>query len=527
MKNFKKFSAAIAATLVAASISVPMMASLPVSAADITITGISTTQTHNFEIYQVFTGDLSGDVLSNLKWGSGVTATKYKDGSGNAVTVTSGAAVDENIVNTLTGLTDAVGVADNFTLADTPTATMQSEGGTATISGLADGYYIVKDVTNLGDKDDSNSAWIVQVAGSASIDIKNAKPTVDKQVYDNDDGASGDNNGWFESADHAINESFQFKLTATIPADKDFAAYETYKVVFNDTMSDGVTFESIESVKVNGSTDVPVYAAGTAEDGYKSTATANQAGGAWTITIEDLLKYDTNLKDGSTIEVIYNAHLNENAIVHKDKDAATDINTNNNTVSLSYSNNPDATGSGTAEGKTTEDTVWVFTYEVDNTKYKNAVGSGNKLKDAGFRLYKGEVEVGLIYDSGKGAYRPVADGETAEEMKSATDGKFNIIGLDAGTYTLKETTTPEGYNTCAPITIEIKATHSENAGGTAANLSLTDSKNMSNDVINKSGSTLPGTGGIGTTVFYIGGGCMVALAGVFLITKKRMGKKED
>ena len=525
MKNFKKFSVAIVATLVAASISVPMMASLPVSAADITITGISTTQTHNFEIYQVFTGDLSGDVLSNLKWGSGVTATEYKDESGNAVTVTQGAAVDKNIVNTLTGLTNAVGVADNFTLADTPTATMQSVGGTATISNLANGYYIVKDVTDLGNKDDSNSAWIVQVAGSASIDIKNAKPTVDQQVYDNDDGATGDNNGWFESADHAINESFQFKLTATIPADDDFAAYETYKVVFNDTMSDGVTFESIESVKVNGNTVVPVYAAGTAEDGYKSTASANQAGGAWTITIEDLLKYDNDLKNGSTIEVIYNAHLNENAIVHTG--TATDTNTNNNKVSLSYSNNPDATGSGTAEGKTTEDTVWVFTYEVDNTKYKNAVDSGNELKGAGFRLLKGDVEVGLIYDSEKGAYRPVAAEEKAEEMKSAIDGKFNIIGLDAGTYTLKETTTPEGYNTCAPITIEIKATHSENAGGTAANLSLTDSKNMSNDVINKSGSTLPGTGGIGTTVFYIGGGCMVALAGVFLITKKRMGKKED
>lgn len=525
MKNFKKFSAAIVATLVAASISVPMMASLPVSAADITITGISTTQTHNFDIYQVFTGDLSGDVLSNLKWGSGVTATKYKDGSGNEVTVTPGAAVDKNIVNTLTGLTDAVGVADNFTLADTPTATMQSEGGTATKRDLANGYYIVKDVTDLGNKDDSNSAWIVQVAGSASIEIKNAKPTVDKQVYDNNDGATGDNNGWFESADHAINESFQFKLTATIPADDDFAAYKTYKVVFNDTMSDGVTFESIESVKVNGIMDVPVYAAGTVEDGYKSTAIANQAGGDWTITIEDLLKYDNDLKNGSTIEVIYNAHLNENAIAHTG--TATDTNTNNNKVSLSYSNNPYTSGSGTAEGKTTEDTVWVFTYEVDNTKYKNAVGSGNELKDAGFRLFKGDVEVGLIYDGEKGAYRPVAAEEKAEEMKSATDGKFNIIGLDAGTYTLKETTTPEGYNTCAPITIEIKATHSENTGGTVANLILTDSKNMSNDVINKSGSTLPGTGGIGTTVFYIGGGCMVALAGVFLITKKRMGKKED
>ena len=526
MKKFKKISAAIAATVMVASLSVPMIASLPAGAADITITGISTTQQHSFEIYQVFTGDLTGDILTNLKWGSGVTATTYTDAGGNAVTVSAGAAVDENIVTTLTGLLNAVGVVEHFTLAATPTETMVSAAdGTATISGLADGYYIVKDVTNLDDQDDANSAWIVQVAGSASIDIKNAKPTVDKQVYDNDDGATGDNNGWFESADHAINESFQFKLTATIPADADFAAYDTYKVVFNDTMSDGVTFESIASVKVNGTTDVPVYAAGTADNGYKSTAAPAQAGGSWTLTIEDLLKYDANLKDGSTIEVIYNAHLNENAIVHTATAADTD--TNKNTVSLSYSNNPDATGAGTAEGKTPEDTVWVFTYEVDNTKYKDSVSAENALADAGFRLYKGETEVGLVYDAVKGAYRPVADGETAVEMKSAADGKFNIIGLDAGTYTLKETTTPGGYNTCAPITIEIKAVHEENAGGTAANLNLTGSSNMTNDVINKSGTTLPGTGGIGTTIFYVGGGCMVALASVFLITKKRMSKKED
>ena len=124
------------------------------------------------------------------------------------------------------------------------------------------------------------------------------------------------------------------------------------------------------------------------------------------------------------------------------------------------------------------------------------------------------------------AYRPIGEGETGVEMKSAANGVFNIIGLDAGTYTLKETTTPDGYNKCEDIAITIAATHKENANATSADLTLTET-NGNNDIVNKSGSELPSTGGIGTTLFYLGGGCMVAVAGIFLITKKRMSKNAE
>ena len=526
MKNFKKFTATIAATLMAASLSVPMFASVPVGAADITITGISESQEHTFEVYQVFTGDLSAGVLSNLKWGSGVA--QY-----GANGVTPGSAVDEAIITELTEITSNKGsdIVDKFTLNSTKACSdVTSSGDSVTISGLTDGYYIVKDVTDLGDADDANSAWIVQVAGNANIAIKNAKPTVDKQVLDETgDAESGASEGWGESADHAINESFQFKLKATIPADNDLAAYETYKLVFNDTMSAGVTFESIASVKV-GDTVISAYDADTAPYGYVvSGVSAGDSGKTWTLTIADLKKHVTNLSTGATVEVIYNAHLNENAVVHNSS-AENTVDTNKNTVTLSYSNNPDSTGAGTTDGKTPEDTVWVFTYKVDNTKYKDSVAEGNKLAGAEFKLYEsdGSTEVKLVYDNTKNAYRPATASETPTVMTSAeSTGMFNIIGLDAGKYVLRETKTPDGYNTCADIDITIQAAHVENAGGTSVNLNLTGSNNMNNSIINKSGSALPSTGGIGTTLFYIGGGCMVGLAGIFLITKKRMGKKDE
>lgn len=522
MKHTRRFASIAAAALLASCAVVPVMSALPASAASIEITGISTTQAHTFEVYQVFTGTLSGNKLSNIKWGSGVT-------SYDGTNVTEGAAVDEAIITALTAADDARSFIDDFVLSSTKAcADVTSTNGTASITDLADGYYIVKDVTDLGGADDANSAWIVQVAGTVqNLAIKNAKPTVDKQVLDETaDAEAGATGGWGESADHAINEKFQFKLTATIPADEDLKVYDSYKLVFNDTMSAGVTFESIESVSVGG-TNI------NASD-YEETATSetNKDGLTWTLTIDDVKKVlpsgVTLGEDEITVEVVYNAHLNANAIISKDSD--TDIATNNNKVNLEYSNNPDSTGTGTTDGKTTDDYVWVFTYEVDNTKYKDSAAVGNELAGAEFKLYDsdGSTEIGLIYDTNKGAYRPIASSETASAMTSAeTTGKFNIIGLDAGTYVLKETKTPDGYNTCADTEIVISATHVENGAGTAANLTFENTtKNMVNSIVNKSGSTLPSTGGIGTTIFYVAGGVLVVGAGVLLITKKRAKNME-
>lgn len=516
MKKSSKFAAiALAACMVA-----PMaMAAVPftASAATIEITGIGAGQ-HDFEVYQIFKGDLVNGKLSNLVWGNGITAY---DGTA----VTAGANVDDAIITAISG-TDARSIVDKLTLGGIFTS-VSSPRSDLIIDGLDDGYYVVKDVTNLDAKDDANSAWIVQVAGEAHVAVKTAKPTVDKQIQDeaaDKDTNSTDAEGWGETADHAINEQFQFKLTAKIPANEQIKAYDTYKLVFHDSMSAGVTFDSIASVTVAGN---PVTA-------YTETATgaADKAGLSWELTMDDvkpLVPSGTTWgEDEIVVEVVYNAHLNENAIVSTAD--VTDGVVNNNKVYLEYSNNPDSTGTGTNKtGQTPEDYVWAFTYGVDNTKYKNEALAGNELKDAGFKLYDaaGTAEIGLIFDTAKNAYRPIKSGETAAEMKSAADGTFNIIGLDAGTYTLRETTTPTGYNTCADVKIEIAAAHNESASGTAANLALTGSKNMDNDIVNKEGSTLPSTGGIGTTIFYGLGGILVLGSGVALVTKKRMKKEEE
>lgn len=526
MKKTRRFASLATAAILAACAVVPAtMSALPVSAADITITGVSTEQAHTFEVYQIFTADIATgtngeQVLSNVKWGNGIT-------SYDKTAVTAGTVVDEAVLNSIAG-GDARDVASKCTLSDTKACDdVTSAGETAKITGLADGYYIVKDVTDLSSKDDANSAYIVQVAGDTTVAIKNAKPTVDKQVLDETgDAEDGANEGWGESADHAINEQFQFKLTATVPKNDDLKAYKSYQLQFEDSMSTGVTFDSIATVTVkSGNAEKTLTAAD-----YTETATtaSSKAGLSWTLKIDDLKKkLPENVALGENeiqVEVVYNAHLNENAVVSKtsnDKIEAKDI--NNNKVDLVYSNNPDSTGAGTT-GKTPEDYVYVFTYGVDNTKYKNAVGEGNALKDAGFKLYDktGTTEISLIYDTDKGAYRPTTGSETGGEMKSAeVTGVFNIIGLDAGTYVLKETSTPAGYNTCAPINIVISAVHKENTDEATVKLDLTGSENMTNAVINKSGSSLPSTGGIGTTIFYVAGGVLVVGAGVLLITKKR------
>lgn len=531
-----RFTAIAAASLLAACLTVPMVASVPACAAasanTVTITG-EIGDSHTYTVYQIFTGEVVSGELQKITFAGSnfsdfLSALKSDSTLGSDFTSASSEAA---VAHILSGYTNdnaskakafAKFVASHSDLVKTIDTTYDSS--TKSISLTADGYYLIVDNGSTATGAATSSYLLAQYDASAGaeIEVKSAAPTVDKQVQDETaDAEEGATSGWGETADHAINETFQFKLTATIPADTDLDDYSTYKVVFNDTLSTGVTFESIESVTV-GNTTVSVKS-DTNTNGYDATTPSN---GNWTLTINDITKYlgeNNKLSAGTTVTVIYNAHLNGNAIVSKaSTDASGTDDTNNNTVYLEYSNNPNSTGTGT----TTTDTVWVFTYGVDNTKYKDSVATGNELAGAKFELYKGDTKVSLIKDGNN--YRPTIGDEEGVKMESASDGTFNIIGLDAGTYTLKETDTPTGYNTCADITITIGATHSETTDGTKAIMALTDSTaNMSNNIVNVSGSTLPSTGGMGTKLFYIGGGCMVGLAGIFLITKKRMGKKDN
>lgn len=478
-----------------------------------TITINNSAEGHTYEAYQIFSGTYSEDMknLSNITWGSGISDTG-KTALQNKYDTKSAAGVAEALTsaNAVAFAKDASGYLTEEKVVSSYSA------GKYTFTVTKPGYYLIKDQDeSLSGADDAYTAYILQVVGNVEVNPKSAKPTVDKQVWDEPaDAETGEAEGWGETADHAINESFQFKLIAKLPADSNFNAYETYKVVFNDTMSAGVTFESIQSVTVD---DVTLTA-----DQYTSTAKASQAGGSWTLIITDIKSISgITLNDGADIVVIYNAHLNENAKVNH-----TDGNTENkNTVYLQYSNNPNASGK---LGKTPEDSVWVFTYEVDNTK-EDATDPDNKtpLAGAGFKLYDstGTTEIGLIYDSTISAYRPIKGEEKAVEMKSDTNGKFNIVGLDAGTYTLRETTVPDGYNSIDDKTIVISATHLEDEGGTSASVALSKTSTLTNTIENRKGATLPTTGGTGTTVMYLVGGILVIAAAVLLITNRRMSNR--
>ena len=454
---------------------------------------------HRYEAYQILTGIVhieangqSGQkTLTDVQWGKNARS--------------SGAVSEADLEQIGAGNASAYVNFDSEPVAECDAP----ESGKYVIGGLVPGYYLVRDNKDTLDGTyDAHTAFILEVVEDSVVSPKSVKPTVDKQVWDETaDAETGHSDGWGETADHAINESFRFKLIATLPADENFEYYSEYTIVFTDIMSDGITFEAIESVTVGGVT--------LREGQYSCTALENQAGGSWTLTIGDLKEVSgIDLSAGVVVEVVYRAHLNENAKIENDVE-------NKNTVYLEYSNNPNAGGEGDL-GKTVEDHVWVFTYKVDNTKVDE---NSAPLAEAGFRLYTDEActqEVALIYDENLMAYRPVAAAEEGEEMFSAEDGRFNMVGLDHGTYYLKETSVPAGYNACDDVKIVISATHSEDASGTSASVVIRNTSNTANTIINKSGVELPETGGTGTTFMYIAGGILVFVAVVLLVTKKKM-----
>lgn len=234
------------------------------------------------------------------------------------------------------------------------------------------------------------------------------------------------------------------------------------------------------------------------------------------MTIDDVIAKCEGIKiaQGFTVEVIYNAHLNEKATINN----ASGTTDNKNSVNLEYSNNPNAEGTGKTEDKT----VYAFTFGITNKKVIDSV-DGDALAGAGFKLYTDEgctQEYKLVKDDTLGAYRPAKADETAVEMQSATDGTFPIKGLDAGTYYLKETTTPKGYTTAAVKTIKIDATHSINESGNPQ-VTLSSDSTLDNKIVDKKGSTLPSTGGMGTVLLYVAGIAVFVLAGATLVMALR------
>lgn len=505
--------------------------------------------THEYEVYQIFTADVETNagekVLTSVKWGT--------NAKNDTAAVRTGDPVPDAVLEALKTVSgtnqEKLAEITKYWYADsTPVDKFSStKAAPGKSKKLTPGYYLVRDnQAKLEGKDGAATLLIVKVLDQDIVaTAKSEKPSVDKQVQDEvadaeKNGGEVNPEGWGESADHALFENFKFRLVATIPVNADYNDYPTYKLVFNDTMSKGITFVQIDSVKVNGIALKATDYVCTATPGQKGAGKVgeNQDKPSWTLTIEDLkkvMKENTSITatDKITVEVVYTAYLNEEAQVFNASATSTD---NKNSVDLEYSNNPNAEGMG----KTPEDHVWLFTYVVNNTKYANTAEADNELEGAGFTLYYGDGSDNRVVKLMKKTLEtpdPLEEGKfyvyedqtvptgyvavENNEMITTANGKFNIIGLDHGTYTLKETTVPATYNPLDPVTITISADHKEAAGGASASMELTAASTMNNKLVNKSGATLPETGGIGTTIFYVLGGMMFVGAALILVVRRK------
>lgn len=467
----------------------------------LTING--TTEGHTYEAYQVFSGDISSDgtTLSNITWGSGVNAFTY-DGEADAAAIAEKTSGEDNDSSAAKAFSKIAGA--NVT---TASGSATSNSGSTVISGLAPGYYLVKDVD--GSQNGKNSAYtrfILQVVGDSEANLKNDVPTVQKKVKDTND-TTGDTTSWQDSADYDMGDKVPFQLKATLP--KHIADYDHYYVEFTDTLSAGLTFNEITKVTADGTT--------LTSDQYTVTTTINSDGTTTlSVVITDVKAVATITKDDDIV-VEYNATLNSNAVIGSVG--------NPNKVKLTYSNDPNNTGDGLSKpentGETPEDTVIVFTYKVVVNKVDQ---NGDALDGAGFTLYKKDSS---------GNWNAVGD-----EITGVTT--FTFSGLDDGDYKLSETTTPDGYNTIDDVEFTVTADHDVESASPALNSlsgdvttgSLTftsniteDDASLTTDVVNKKGSVLPSTGGMGTTILYVVGTILVLVAGILLVTKKRMDAK--
>lgn len=396
---------------------------------------------------------------------------------------------------------------NNIAVDATATVSKNADKYTATFTNLDYGYYVVAvPGATVADTNSQYAALIPVHSTSVDASIKGALPTVVKKV-----------NG--ESATSAkIGDPLTFTLTSTIP---DMSAYSTYTFNFKDTLSKGLTFNQVDSVKVGDTTL-------TKNTDYTVTTT-NEASGETLLTVAmNEFKKKQQANAGKKITVTYTATLNKDAVVG----GAGNV----NSATIQYSNNPSTNGTGESEPSK----VRVFTYGFTVDKYtgKNYDDTATRLAGAEFTLsHKGGTAISFVKVADSATQNAVYRVAKADEAGATTtittpaNGKVDFRGLENGEYTLTETKAPAGYNKLASaIGVRVDG---QNDGTDTTNATVTityDNNNgsvydqtASNGVIpvqNKPGVVLPGTGGMGTIAFTVIGVLVIALGVAWTLKRK-------
>lgn len=363
-----------------------------------------------------------------------------------------------------------------------PTADEGKTYSTVSFTGLKLGYYLVDTTLGTLCSLDTTNPNVV-------MEEKNEVPTNEKLVEE--DSKVGTEGAWGKTNDADIGQTVNFKSVITAQA-----GAENY--VFHDKMSTGLTYTGVTGITLNDTT----------VDAANYTVTAPAADGD-TFDVTFTQAFCDTLKANDKIVVSYTATLNENAVIAGEG--------NPNTSKVSYGDSSNTKYTPDSQTKT-------YTWDVDVLKYTMNGETETALAGATFTLSKnadGSSPIALV-SKGNNVYRVAKTGETGTVTEITTDatGKFTIQGLDADTYYLTETKAPAGYNKlAAPVTIVIGENGVVN-GTTEAPQGVNEVK-----VLNQTGTELPSTGGMGTTLFYVLGSVLVVGAVVLLVTRKRMSNK--
>nr|WP_296010590.1 SpaH/EbpB family LPXTG-anchored major pilin [uncultured Blautia sp.] len=436
------------------------------------------------------------------------------------------------------------------------TATAGEKAASVTIDNLPLGYYVVEDT---GAATPVSALILDTTNPSVDIKIKADKPGIDKNIdgtKDTDDATTGD----VKYNNAAVGDMVPYKLTSKVP---DMTGYKKYYFVVNDTLSKGLTFNNDVTITVGNDTKEK-------NTDYTVTQTKNTDGTTSVeIVFKNFIQYATN--PGADITITYSATVNENAVIG--------VEGNSNKVKLIYSNNPNIDESGNQEDKPGDQSPTGKTPDVETRTYVTDLElikvdqDGVRLTGAEFQITGTKLNTVLVRkdvytEDENGTYWKLKDGsyttddpgsegmdeskyestttkysksvetepiEKAENVNYTatvgTDGVLRFEGLSAGTYIITEIKAPAGYNLLTtPIEVTIGFT-APTAPSTDCTWTYTgtDAVNETNTnqiiVVNRAGTELPSTGGIGTTIFYVIGGVLVAAAGVLLIVKKRMSKE--